>query len=68
MSSSCFYDSLLGSLAITKSEGELGSPAPEKLMAMTRNSYSIPSTTSVTAYCLAVGKAKLDFHCIVVHF
>lgn len=45
-------DLLFGSLAITNSEGVLGSPAPEKLMADTRNSYSIPSTTSFTSYCL----------------
>lgn len=45
-------DILLGSLAITNSDGVLACPAPEKLMADTRNSYSIPSTTSFTSYCL----------------
>lgn len=40
---------LLGSLANTNSDGVLNSPAPELLMADTRNSYSMPSTTSLTA-------------------
>ncbi len=46
--------SLLGSLANTNSEGILDSPAPDMLMADTRNSYSSPSTTSFTAYFFAV--------------
>lgn len=45
---------LLGSLANTNSDGVLNSPAPEVLIADTRNSYSIPSTTSLTAYPFAV--------------
>lgn len=45
---------LFGSLANTNSEGWLGSPAPDMLMADTRNSYSIPSTTSFTAYFFAM--------------
>lgn len=48
---------LFGSLANTNSEGGLGSPEPEILIADTRNSYSIPSTTSFTAYFFSVGKA-----------
>lgn len=51
---------LFGSLANTNSEGGLGSPTPEMLMADTRNSYSMPSTTSLTAYFLSVGKYKAD--------
>lgn len=49
--------SLFGSRANTNSEGGLGSPEPEMLIADTRNSYSIPSTTSFTAYFFSVGKA-----------
>lgn len=41
---------LLGSRAKTNSEGLLDSPAPERFMAVTLNSYSIPATTSFTAY------------------
>lgn len=48
--------SLFGSLAKTNSEGGLGSPEPEMLIADTRNSYSIPSTTSFTEYFFSVGK------------
>lgn len=43
-------DLLIGSLAITVSHGMLGSPAPDRLMADTLNSYAAPSKTSVTAY------------------
>lgn len=41
---------LLGSRAKTNSEGLLNSPAPERFMAVTLNSYSIPATTSFTVY------------------
>lgn len=44
----CFL--LLGFLAQTISEGVLGSPAPDALMAITLNSYSDPSDTSFTPY------------------
>lgn len=50
-------NSLFGSRANTNSEGGLGSPEPEMLIADTRNSYSIPSTTSFTAYFFSVDKA-----------
>lgn len=41
---------LLGSRANTNSDGLLNSPAPDRFMAVILNSYSIPSTTSFTAY------------------
>ena len=49
---------LIGSLAITVSHGILGSPAPDRLMADTLNSYAAPSKTSFTAYFLSVDKGR----------
>lgn len=49
---------LIGSLAITVSQGILGSPAPDRLIADTLNSYAAPSKTSFTAYFVSVGKRK----------
>lgn len=45
---------LIGSLAITVSHGMLGSPAPDRLIAETLNSYTAPSKTSFTAYFVSV--------------
>lgn len=41
---------LFGSRAKTNSDGLLNAPTPERFMAVTLNSYSIPATTSFTAY------------------
>lgn len=48
--------SLIGSLAITVSHGILGSPAPDRLIADTLNSYAAPSNTSFTACFVSVKK------------
>lgn len=47
---------LIGSLAIIVSHGILGSPAPDRLIAETLNSYAAPSNTSFTAYFVSVEK------------
>lgn len=49
---------LIGSLAITVSQGILGSPPPDRLIADTLNSYAAPSKTSFTAYLVSVRKEK----------
>lgn len=49
---------LIGSLAITVSHGILGSPAPDRLIADTLNSYAAPSKTSFTAYFVSVDKGR----------
>ncbi len=53
---------LIGSLAITVSHGTLGSPAPDRLIADTLNSYAAPSKTSFTAYFVSVGKGRNYYH------
>lgn len=58
---------LLGSLANTNSDGVLNSPGPELLIADTRNSYSIPSTTSLTANSLAMLEKYKQDHTYAVY-
>lgn len=53
---------LFGSLAITVSDGRLGSPAPDRLIADTLNTYAAPSNTSFTAYFVSVEKGRNRYH------
>ena len=52
---------LIGSLAITVSDGKPGSPAPDRLIADTLNSYAAPSKTSFTVYFVPVEKGRSGY-------